>query len=333
MEIVPVFFTFNKNYVVAAEVAIYSLLKYASPRYEYKLYVLHTDIPCSMQKEMSTLVSKFANASLEFIETSAFDDDEHILQEKSHFSKEIYYKLIAAEIFPQYDRIICTDVDVVFTGDISESYFMHPGKFFYYAGIGQILESDRMKNYKSKFDSEEIDILKKEIAAGYLLMNLKAIREHSMQKKLTDYYKANYHRLCLPEQDCMILCCWPQVEYLPIKFCVCNYYYKTDLATAAFYPDNDDLPKVREEACRLFNEALSHPVQLHYVGPSKPWNSLFVTKQSIWLSLLWESGCTARLLKALPRLMQQKLKRYSLKRFLSKVAARLKHGKTAPART
>lgn len=324
MEKIPVFFTFNRNYVVAAEVAIYSLLKYASPLYEYKLYVLHTDIPHPMQKEMIRLVGKFANASLEFIETSAFDDDANILQEKSHFSKEIYYKLIAAEIFPQYDRIICTDVDVVFTGDISESYFMHPDKFFYFAGIGQILESDRMKNYKGKFSDDEIDILKKEIAAGYLLMNLKAIREQGMQKKLTDYYKANYHRLCLPEQDCMILCCWPHVEYLPIKFCVCNYYYKTDLATATFYRENDDLPKVREEACRLFREAQDRPVQLHYVGPFKPWNSLFVTKQSIWLSLLWESGCTARLMKALPGLMRQKLKRYSLKRFLSKVAARLK---------
>ena len=43
MEKIPVFFTFDKNYVVAAEVAIYSMLKHASPAYEYKLYVLHTD--------------------------------------------------------------------------------------------------------------------------------------------------------------------------------------------------------------------------------------------------------------------------------------------------
>ena len=187
MEKIPVFFTFDRNYVVAAEVAIYSMLKYASPKYEYRLYVLHTDIPEHLQKEIIRLVGKFRNASLEFIDTSSFDDDKNILRSKAHFSKEIYYKLIAAEIFPQYDRIICTDVDVVFTGDISESYFMHQDKFFYFAGIGQILESDRIKNYKDKFTTEEIEILKKEIAAGYLLMNLKTIREHSMQKKLTDY--------------------------------------------------------------------------------------------------------------------------------------------------
>ena len=323
MEKIPVFFTFDRNYVVAAEVAIYSMLKYASPKYEYRLYVLHTDIPERLQEEIIRLVGKFGNASIEFIDTSSFDDDENILRSKAHFSKEIYYKLIAAEIFPQYDRIICTDVDVVFTGDISESYFMHQDKFFYFAGIGQILESDRIKNYKDKFTTEEIEILKKEIAAGYLLMNLKAIREHSMQKKLTDYYKANYHKLCLPEQDCMILCCWPHIEYLPIKFCVCNYYYKINPDTAAFYQDNDGLPKAHEEARRLFKEALDNPVQLHYVGENKPWNSLSVIKHGVWLSLLRESGCTARFLKELPGFIQKRIRKYSLRRFLSKVSSRL----------
>lgn len=323
MEKIPVFFTFDRNYVVAAEVAIYSMLKYASPKYEYRLYVLHTDIPEHLQEEIIRLVGKFRNASLEFIDTSSFDDDENILRSKAHFSKEIYYKLIAAEIFPQYDRIICTDVDVVFTGDISESYFMHQDKFFYFAGIGQILESDRIKNYKDKFTTEEIEILKKEIAAGYLLMNLKTIREHSMQKKLTDYYKANYHKLCLPEQDCIILCCWPYIEYLPIKFCVCNHYYKTNPDTTAFYQDNDGLPKAPEEARRLFKEALDNPVQLHYVGENKPWNSLSVIKHGVWLSLLRESGCTARFLKELPVFIQKRARKYSLKRFLSKVSSRL----------
>lgn len=323
MEKIPVFFTFDRNYVVAAEVAIYSMLKYASPKYEYRLYVLHTDIPKHLQEEIIRLVGKFGNASLEFIDTSSFDDDENILRSKAHFSKEIYYKLIAAEIFPQYDRIICTDVDVVFTGDISESYFMHQDKFFYFAGIGQILESDRIKNYKDKFTTEEIEILKKEIAAGYLLMNLKTIREHSMQKKLTDYYKANYHKLCLPEQDCIILCCWPYIEYLPIKFCVCNHYYKTNPDTTTFYQDNDGLPKAHEEARRLFKEALDNPVQLHYVGENKPWNSLSVIKHGVWLSLLRESGCTTRFLKELPVFIQKRARKYSLKRFLSKVSSRL----------
>lgn len=323
MENIPVFFTFDKNYVVAAEVAIYSMLKHASSQHQYKLYVLHTDIPFSSQGKLFKLVDKFDNATLEFIDASIFDDDENILQSKSHFSKEIYYKLIAAEIFPQYDRIICSDVDVAFTGDISESYFMHPDKFFYFAGVGQILESNRMKNYGTDFTSEELEILKKEIAAGYLLMNLKAIRDNFMQKKLTDYYKANYHRLRLPEQDCMILCCWPDIAYLPMKFVVCNNYYQTDINTVSFYQENDGFPKEREQACRAFKEALNNPVQLHYVGGNKPWNSFFVPKQGVWLSLLRESGCTTDFLKALPGFMQKRLNRYSLKRFYAKACKRI----------
>lgn len=323
MEKIPVFFTFDKNYVVAAQVAIYSMLKQAAPHYTYKLYVLHTDIPLAAQKRLNRLVGKFDKATLDFIDTSAFDDDAHILQSKAHFSKEIYYKLIAAEIFPQYDRIICSDVDVAFTGDISESYFMHPDRFFYFAGVGQILASDRMKNYDPDFTPEEKEILKKEIAAGYLLMNLKVIRENGMQQQLTDFYKANYHRLRLPEQDCMILCCWPHIAYLPLKFVVCTNYYQTDIRTASFYKENDGFPQQHEEACRTFEEALATPVQLHYVGGNKPWNSLGVPKQSVWLSLLWESGCTGDFLQALPGFIRKRLERYSLKRFYTKISKRI----------
>lgn len=327
MEIIPVFYTFDKYYVVAAEVAIYSMLKHASAEYEYRLYVLHTDIPTNLQKELIKQVNKFRNASLEFINASAFDNEKEKLKSKAHFSKEIYYKLIAAEIFPQYDRIICSDVDVVFTGDISGSYFMHKDEFFYFAGVGQILESNRMKTYGDQFTDEELNVLKKEIAAGYLLINLKAIRERSMQKKLTEFYKENYHRLCLPEQDCIILCCWPDVKYLPMEYVVCNSYYKANLNQTTFYKDNDGFPKERKKALPLFTHALANPIQLHYVGEYKPWNSFSVPKQRIWFSTLHESGCTHRFLKVLPIFVLRRFKRYSLKRFGSKVYRRISNNK------
>ena len=41
---------------------------------------------------------------------------------KGHYSKEIYYKFLAPSLFPQYEKMIITDVDVVYTGDISVQY-------------------------------------------------------------------------------------------------------------------------------------------------------------------------------------------------------------------
>lgn len=319
METVPIFFTFDKYYTVAAQVAIYSLLVHASQAFRYELYVLHSGLPTSSQKALIRITSKFRNADIHFIDTSAFDDNQDIQKGKSHFSKEIYYKLIAAELFPQYDRIICSDVDVVFMDDISPSYFMYPDEDFCFAGVGQITESGRMNTYKGKFSTEEQEILKKEIAAGYLLMNLKTIRETGMQERMTHFYKANYHRLCLPEQDTMILCCWPQIRYLPMEYVVCNSYYLHTPQSTRFYTDNDGFPTGREQALEVFTKALAHPIQLHYVGERKPWNAINVPRQRVWFYYLRQSGCSLNFLKYLPVFWFRRLRKYNIKRFCRKM--------------
>ena len=44
METIPIFFTFDRYYVLAACVAFHSLLTNAAPEYQYQLYVVHTDL-------------------------------------------------------------------------------------------------------------------------------------------------------------------------------------------------------------------------------------------------------------------------------------------------
>ena len=318
---IPIFFTFDRNYVVPAAVAFHSLLHRAAPQYTYRLYVLYTDIPQADRQRLTRLVERTGHGTLEFIDVSAFDAEE-IRGQKGHFSKEIYYKLLAADLFPQYDRILCSDVDVVFTGDIAPSYFLYPDESFYYAGVGQVLESDRMTQYGTDFTSTELRILQKEIAAGYMLFNLKMMREYDIQHRLTEFYKANYPRLRLPEQDCLILCCYPHVRQMPLHYVVANTYYRVPPARAAFCSFSDVFPADRQEQEALYADALARPVQLHFVGADKPWNSLRVPRSSVWWSELRASGYTLYYIKALPGIIRQKLKRYSLRRFLNKIFSR-----------
>lgn len=324
MQTIPVFFTFDRYYVVAAEVAIHSLLKHASARYEYRLYILHPDLTERQQRQLRTVTDRFQNATLEFINTRLLEAKYPGLQDKSHFSKEIFYKLTAAELFPQYDRIICTDVDVVFTGDISPSFFLYPDKDFFFAGVGQVTESQRMAGYAGRFTPEEIHKLRHEIMAGYLLLNLKHIRAQGMQQRLTDFYLQNFKRLPLPEQDTIAICCWPALETLPMRYVVCNYYYKADLQSLQFYPECREFAGDRAEALRRFRDSLDHPVQVHYVGPDKPWNSFTgVPCHALWFACLKEAGAVGHYLLDLPRQQARKLGRLSLKRFMRKMLRRL----------
>ena len=61
---IPIFFTFDRRYVVPAAVAFHSLLRHADPRYEYCLYVLYTDIPEA--DRVAQALDLYVNGSLNF---------------------------------------------------------------------------------------------------------------------------------------------------------------------------------------------------------------------------------------------------------------------------
>lgn len=317
MKTIPVFFTFDKNYVLAAKVAIHSMLVHASKDYKYELYILHTSLDDNDYSNIRSVTEDF-NAGIHFINVSEYKKKIEGLHGKAHYSKEIFYKLIAADIFPEYDRILCTDVDVIFTGDISEAFFMFPNEDFIYAGVGPTNNSGRMPKYMDKFSKDEQAILEHEIGAGFLLLNLEAIRRHDKQKEMTDFYINNYERLLLPEQDCMILTCWPLVRYIPTKFVVINSFYKINIDKFHFYEGTPDFDCPHREAAEHFKSALDNPVQIHYAGPDKPWNSIMVTKQMEWFKAMIKAGCLWEYIYSQPKFFAQKIKKYSLRRFIRK---------------
>ena len=287
-QVIPIFFTFDENYVVPAIVTVFSLLHHAEASHDYELHVLHPGLSAKAQRELQRVVGRFPQASLHFHDTS----NDPIAQEcpsKSHFSKEIYFKLCAPELFPQHDRVLCSDVDVVFLGDVSQVFAAYPEENFYYAGVDTILPTTRAALYQS-FSPEAQDLLSREINAGFLLFNLKALRHDQMQATWTEFYKSNY---------------------------------KVDPHTTSFYEHCQSLPTDDAERRRIFSDALAHPIQLHFIGAAKPWNAFGVSRQRIWFKYLWMSGATGYYLQVLPHIIRQRLRRYSLSRFFHKLKARL----------
>ncbi|WP_294481256.1 glycosyltransferase [uncultured Bacteroides sp.] len=319
METIPLFFTFDHNYVLAACVALHSLLSKASQEYQYKLYIVHTDLQSGHIRRITKTVTHFRNASVLFKDASHYNTAWDKLRNKSHFSKEIFYKLTAAEMFPEYDRILFSDVDVIFTADISSSFFLYPDEKFYYAGTRPIQENTNLPRYKKEFTPQEVQLIADyEISAGYMLINLKKIREDNKQAELTESFHRNLNRLILPEQDCIALCCAPYLRFMPYKYVVCNFQFHQDDRTLKFNPNNKELQD-RQAAVNAYHEMLEQAVQLHYPGQNKPWNSPFVFKYKEWLSCCCQSGQLGYYLRMQPAYLIQRLKRYSLSRFLKKL--------------
>ena len=267
MKKIPIFFTFDNNYVEPAAVAFYSLLNKAKSGVLYEMYVLHSDITEEKQKLLIDIVNKKGNAKLTFINTKGFlsefweNGSFNFSSSNSTFTVDTVLRCFGAKFFPQYDKIIYSDVDIVVVDDISEIYDVDLTSK-YVAGV---------KNPFSHWSKDELSHLKPEhyemlhdkyIAGGIWVMNLKKIREDNLEQRMVDIIKDETIIKRWNDQDIINIACEGKVGFLPINYI--SYPYMIDLLT---HPDFKS-DYTREE---LF-DSIINPKIIHFAA-DKPWNS------------------------------------------------------------
>ena len=275
MKQIPIFFSFNNNYVIPAAVAFYSLLNKAKSDVAYKMYVLHSNIDEKNQNLLLSITNKFDNSTLEFINTKGFLSNEwnngnwegH--NKKNQFTTDTIVKCFAAGFFPEFDKIIYSDVDILVTDDISVLYDIDLTDKY----IGAV------KSPFLKYKETELSHLSNEIynkvkdtyfGGGIWVMNLKKIREDNLEEKMINIIKDDSITKRWPDQDIMNIVCDNKVEFLPL-----NYISYPYLPTC-FKDDTFISHYTREE----LYDSMINPKIIHWAGP-KPWNS------TINLSQLW----------------------------------------------
>jgi len=280
---IPIVHCFDNNFVIPAAVAFYSMLEYSNKGTKYILYVLHTDITARNQEKLQETISDFNNAEIVFVNMeNKFEDVFNQLKIKNHFSKEVIYKILTPSLFPQYDKLIISDVDVVYLANFEQQFFDFNTEHNdnYLAGFrGPAFKKESAINkflsvYKNDFNNEEIEKLNSGVGGGFLICNLKKMRKDNIEEKFLECLTQNTNRLIQLEQDVINLVCYPQIEILRKNTLVCTYLYDLYKADEILFEDNyteQDLKYV-----------LDNPVQLHYAGGLKPWKNPSCTKSEHW---------------------------------------------------
>jgi lipopolysaccharide biosynthesis glycosyltransferase len=293
--VIPLIFAFDNNFVIPAAVAFYSLLDNCNRNYHYIFHILHSDISIDNQNLLQKTIEEFSGfSSLNFIDMrNQFDDLWQHIDTKAHFTKEVMYKIILPSVFPQYEKVIVSDVDVVYLNDISNSFFLlNLEKNVYLAGVkpvGKILSY--YENYMGIFTNDEIKKLSC-FCGGYLVMNLRKIREDKMEEKFISCFQKEGHRIKQMEQDVLNMCCYPNIEYLPLNYVTPSYIW--DLYTNPNDFENDNNYSKAE-----IIDAITNPIQLHYAGKTKPWNQINCTKSEEWYKYLVKTPFFTEQLKLL----------------------------------
>ncbi|WP_181646873.1 glycosyltransferase [Helicobacter sp. 16-1353] len=253
----------------------------------YHLYILHNDIPAHYQDLLNQSIEPFRDfAKLIFINCQGtFEKQWQEMPQKSHFAKEVLYKILLQGHFAKYHKIIISDVDVVFLGDISQSFLdFDIESDVYISGVrandpNGIFPLTGWKEGYKKFSKAEFEAVKYGVGGGYLIANLKKWRHDDIESKMIEYLRLNAHKLVLAEQDVLNIICYPKIATLSPAHIVGHQMWERYGERWEKYP-----PKVYSK--NELDSARRHPIQLHYIGDKKPWNYPSEPKSELWYSYL-----------------------------------------------
>ncbi|WP_308813463.1 glycosyltransferase family 8 protein [Helicobacter pylori] len=199
---------------------------------------------------------------------------------QKRFSKMIMCRFFFASLFPQYDKMIMFDVDTLFVGDISESFFI-PLETHYFGAAREkdLIAMDRnsakdlyeLRQMRAKTigvadafpNLEEAQILfDNYFNAGFLALNLKSWREENLENQLIGFFLLKNEKLLFSDQDALCFVCRGRILELP-------YSYNAHPS----FLDTPSFPSIKEAR------------MLHFWG-DKPWKLLSVIGAKKWHEIL-----------------------------------------------
>ena len=211
---IPIFFTIDDKYAPYADVAIRSIKENASKEERYKIFILHDGLSRKNQEIIENLATdKFQIVFKEMKEglESITDRVENRLR-CDYFTLTIYFRLFIPDMFPEYDKGIYIDSDIVVPGDISELYHKELGDNFIGACPDFSIQGvPPLINYLEN----AIGVNRLEyINSGVLLMNLKALREKEFTKHFLTLLNKYHFDSVAPDQDYLNAICNGKILYL-----------------------------------------------------------------------------------------------------------------------
>lgn len=209
--VIPVFFASDKNYVPYLTIAIKSLVNFTSPKNQYNIYILTNDIEEGDITEIRSLERN--NVSIRVVDvTEKIEDIKHKVALRDYYSVSIYFRLFIPSMFPQYDKAIYLDSDIVLNADIAKMFKVDIGNNYLGAVLDEVVYSSDDFIYYTR---EALDLTEKQyFNSGVLIMNLKKFRENDIENNFYEWVNNSTLTAVAPDQDYLNCVCKNSVKYL-----------------------------------------------------------------------------------------------------------------------
>jgi len=215
IECIPIFFSIDDSYAPYLNVALLSIIKNASTEYDYKAIIIYEELSERNKQRLAAMATDNFEIQFVSIENRLDGITNHMGNRlrSDYFTLTIFFRLFIPVMFPEYDKGIYLDSDIVVPGDISELYMTELGDNLIAAAADH-----SVVNVPSlaKYIERAVGVNKyRYINSGILLINLKRLREVQLDSRFMDLLNT-YHFDCVaPDQDYLNAMCNGKIVYLP----------------------------------------------------------------------------------------------------------------------
>ena len=249
--------TLNSNYLNPLKVMLKSLF-INNPGESFDLFIMHSSLTEKELLQLEDMVGLEGHRlHVIFIEGDYFKDAPVVM----HYSKEMYYRLLASKFLPvDMDRILYLDPDILIINSIRTLYDTPlEGSLFAAAYHDRVSVKSINRLRLRPYDIEAY------YNSGVLLFNLKLQREAIDEKAIFYFVEKNKSTLILPDQD--VLNALYSKSIKPVDEILYNYdprYYN-------YY-------KIVSNGKHDMDYIIYHTSIIHFCGKQKPWKKHYTGK-------------------------------------------------------
>lgn len=201
--VIPVFFATDNNYAPFVAITLESILENCSKDYFYHFHVLTTDLDKSYEEKLKTYESE--DVKIEFISLrETLTKIKVKFHLRDYYSIETYYRFFIANMYPQYDKVLYMDCDIVVLGDIAELYNNDITNLYLAASPEEVMAEVKVFG---DYVEKALDVPVAEyFNAGIMVMNLAEFRKDNIEKKFFEMINRFRFRVTQDEDYLNVLC-------------------------------------------------------------------------------------------------------------------------------
>lgn len=249
--------TLDSNYIKPLKVMLKSLFLNNAEE-KFSIYLMHSSIKDEELHDLDNYIKMHGNQlEIIYVDDNCFQDAPILL----HYTKEMYYRLLAFKFLPQnLDRILYLDPDTLIINPVRELYEMDIQDYLYAAAYHDKISIKQIN--KLRFIPYEIDAY---YNSGVLLMNLELQRQQIDEQSIYQFVEKNRSKLIMPDQDILNALFSKKIKSIDEKL------YNYDARYYSYY-------KIMSNGMWDMDHVIRNTVILHFCGKKKPWKKNYSGK-------------------------------------------------------